>query len=906
VTQSPRTSRSERVYRALLLLYPRDFRRRFGDDMCEVFRDRLHHDGDSIARVWLRTAADVVASVAREHLRSLRIALFSPPPETPRATPGDSMLSTIAKDARHALRMLANAPTFTAVAVLIIAIGSGAVTTIFSAANALILRPLPGVVEPHELVDIGRTSESGQGSLSPSYPYYANLRDDNRTFDGIAAWTIVPLTVSSGAEGMTATGNLVSGNYFDVLGARPALGRFFSAEENRTPGTHPVVVLSHGFWQRRFGGDSAIVGRDVGVNGQRFSVVGVAPPEFGGVTPVMRVDAWLPMMMAEQLGQGAGILANRGSGWLVLFGRLKEGVSPAQAQADLSGVASAHASEDPGDMRGYTGIAISRVTGFPSFMSGVITRFVSILLAVAAIVLVIASVNVAGMLLVRATARRREMAVRTALGASRGRLVRQLLTESVVLFVAGAGGGALLAIAATRMIGRVSLDVDVPLSADFTPDYRVLAFTLGVALLTGIVFGLAPALQATRADQNASLRNDTPGGGRQRSRLRDTLVVGQMAVSLILLVAAGLFVRALERAQDVQPGFETRGVAAANIDVGTAGYDEARARAFHDELRSRLTNTPGVSAVAYARHLPLTGSSSGTNFSVEGYVGPEASGGDNGVNVNFAVVSDGYFDVIRLPLVAGRGFAATDGPGTPQVAVVNETFARRFWPDGTAIGKVLRSGSTPVTIVGVARDAKYTSLGEEQRSFVYLPLAQNWTSRVHLMVRGDGDASSLAPAIRQAVLAGDRLLPSPEVTSLQSAASVTLLPQRIAAGVTGAMGALGLLLTAVGLYGVVAYSAGQRTREIGVRMALGADRGRVLRLILGGGMRLVVTGIGLGVVLALAATRVLQGFLFGVSPLDPLVFTVIPLGLAAVALLASFLPARRAAAANPLTALRGD
>jgi predicted permease len=900
-------SRSERAYRALLHLYPRDFRRRFGDDMCDLFRDRLRHDEQHPARLWLHVAPDLIGSAAHERMRALHDGLLKPRQHTPLLSrSGDSMLETIVNDVRLTLRMLRKTPAFTAVAILVIALGSGAVTTIFSAANALVLRPLPGVREPRDVVDIGRTTENGRGSLTPSYPFYRNIRDENRTFDGVAAWTILSLTVSTGAEGTTAFGNMVSGNYFNLLGVRPALGRFFSTEEDRTPGTHPVIVLSNGFWQRRFGGDSSVIGRTISVNGARYTIIGVTPLEFGGLMPIARVDAWVPIMMAAQLGQGDNALSSAGSGWLMLFGRFRDGVSVEQARTDLSAIAKAHIAEEPRDMGRYTGIAISRVTGFPADASGPIVGFVTILFVISLLVLIIASINVAGMLLARATARRREMAVRIALGASRRRIIRQLLTESVVLFLAGATAGTLLAIAGTRAFGRVELNVEVPLSVEFSPDYRVLLFALGCALLTGVIFGLAPALQATRADQSVSLRSDTPGGGMRRTRLRNALVIGQMAVSLLLLMSAGLFVRALGRAQRVEPGFDPGNVAIATIDVGTAGYNEARARVFYDELRARISGIPGVSAVSYAPMLPLTGSSSGTNFTVEGFTPPGSNASDNSVNFSFARVGPGYFDVIRMPLVAGRGFEAADRQDSPGVAVVNEGFAREFWPSGSAIGKTLRRDGTPITIVGVTRDAKYSSLNEEGRPFIYVPVSQDWSSRTNLLVRTSGDPLAFASAIREAVRTGDPLLPIPEVSTLHAATSVSLLPQRVAAGVTGAMGALGLLLAAVGLYGVVAYSASQRTREIGVRMALGADRGNVLRLIVREGMRLVVAGMGIGMVLAFGITRVMTGFLFGVSPIDPLVFAVIPVSLGAIALLASYLPARRAASASPLTALRGE
>jgi predicted permease len=632
----------------------------------------------------------------------------------------------------------------------------------------------------------------------------------------------------------------------------------------------------------------------------------VAPRGFTGVIPVIRTDAWVPLMMAEQLGREKNALANAGSGWLMLVGRLKDGATIDASRAELTAVAKAHLAEEPEDLRVFTGIAMSRVTGFPADASGAIYGFVALLFAASALVLVIASVNVAGMLLARATARRREMAVRIALGAGRGRLVRQLLTESVVLFVAGALGGVIIAVGGSQLFGRVQLPVEVPIGIELTPDFRVLAFALGSALLTGLVFGLAPALQATRNDPSVSLRSDSAGAGARRSRVRSVLVAGQMALSLLLLMAAGLFVRAFDRGQRVDPGFERAHVATAPVMVGTAGYTEPRARLFNDALRERLLAAPGVTAVSFTRWVPLTNERAETSIIVDGFTPPAGRSRDGAVDVDFGIVSPDFLDVMRIPLVRGRSFAATDDSAAVQVALVNETFVKRYLADRESIGSTFKNDGATVTIVGVVRDAKYSSLDEDARPFMYLALAQNWRSSSNVLVRTTGDAASLGPIIRDAVRAVDPLLPVPDVITMENATSVVLLPQRIAAMVTAIMGLLGLTLAAVGLYGVVAYTASLRTREIGVRLALGAPGGSVLRLIMRDGMRLVAIGMAIGLLLAAVLTRVMTRFLFGVSPLDPLVFAVIPLALAGVALLANFLPAHRAAATDPVVALRAD
>jgi predicted permease len=611
-------------------------------------------------------------------------------------------------------------------------------------------------------------------------------------------------------------------------------------------------------------------------------------------------------MMAGQLGRDAGSLTSAGDGWLTLFGRLNAGASIAQVRSDLGTIAAAHLAEEPRDFSAFAAVKVTRQTGFPSDASGAIYAFVMLLLGISSLVLVIASVNVATMLLARATARRREMAVRIALGASRSRLVRQLLTESVVLFVGGAVGGVLIAVWSTRLFSHIPLPAEIPLAADLSPDLRVLAVALGTALVTGVLFGLAPALQATRNDPSNSLRSDTAGAGMRRSRMRNALVIGQMAVSLLLLMSAGLFVRALARGQHVDTGFETSHVALAQLDVSTSGYAGIREQGFYDNLRRRLQSVPGVTAVSYARWAPLTGSSSGTRIGIDGYVPPPGESHSGEVDVSFDDVAPDYFAVFRMPLVRGRGFRITDDSAAPHVAVVNEAFAAKYWPGSDPIGHVLRFDSVATTIVGVARNAKYSSLNEPLRPFVYVATAQNLRSGTNLLVRTTGDAAALAPVIRNAVLGIDPLLPAPTVSTMDAATSVSLLPQRVAAMVTAVMGILGLLLAVVGLSGVVAFTVSQRTREIGLRMALGAGRANVLGLILRDGMRLVLVGVAVGMLLALIATRLMTAFLFGVSPLDPLVFAVIPLGLAAATLVATYLPARRAAGTDPLVALRSD
>lgn len=816
------------------------------------------------------------------------------------------MFASLTQDLRYALRMLRKSPVFTIVAVTVIAVGTGAVTTIFSAANSIVLRPIPGADVPSQLVDILRTRDNGNGSLTASYPYYLKLRDGTRSMSGVAAWGMIPLTMSAGTEGVSALGNIVTGNYFNVLGVKPALGRFFAADEDRTPLTHPVVVMGHGMWRERFAGDSSILGRTIRINGHPFTVIGVAPPGFRGVFTPLKTELWVPMMMQPLLRSG-GDLTNANAGWLQTFGRLKDGTTRDVARTDLARLTTemvASGAENADFMR-YNNVKLARLSGLPSEAGTAVFGFMALLLVAAGLVLMIASVNVAAMLLARAVGRRREMAVRLALGAGRHRLVRQLLTESVLLFLVGAAGGIALATQGTRALERIDFHAEVPIALDLAPDARVLAFALLVALVTGIVFGLAPALQASRLDLNDPLRSDTAGSGSRRSRSRSVLIVGQVAFSSLLLVTAGLFLRALDRGERVDPGMDVDNVAVASFDAQTYGYDEAKARAFYRLLKERLQVLPGVEVVSSTRILPLSMSDMGIDITVDGYRDPRPEGG-RGIPTSFAAVDPDYFKVTRIPLLAGRGLQSTDDASAAHVAVVNQTFARQFFGASDAVGKTFRIDSTVVTIVGMARDAKYSTLTEDPKPYLYLPAAQRWSSSQNVLVRTRGDAAQVMPALRDVVRQIDGSIPLPTTQTLRQATSVVLLPQRVAAGVMGALGMVGLLLAAVGLYGIIAYSVTQRIREIGVRMALGAQRADVLRLVVGDGMRLVGIGMVIGLALALGATRVMRSFLFDVSPSDALTFVAVAALLAATALLASYLPARRAAAVPPTLALRQE
>jgi len=816
------------------------------------------------------------------------------------------MLESLKMDLQFAARMLRKSPLFTIVAVGCISLGAGAVATIFSAMNAMVLRPLPAAADATRLFRIERKEPGKPDGISASYPYYEYLRDNASSLDGLVAWGKTSLSLrSSGAEMGTAVyGNFVSGNFFSVLGVRPALGRFFVPDEDRTELTHPVIVVSEGFWRAHLGADSSVVGKEIWVNGNRFTLVGVTPAEFQGTDAPIQTDAWLPLRMRALIAPNADPLSSVSAIWLRTAGRLKPGVSPEAVSRELSQLTvqlKAQGSE-PSWMDKYTDARFSRLMGLPPDATSWLAQFLGILLAAAALVLLIASVNVASMLSARAMARRREMAVRAALGASRGRLIRQLLTEILLLFVFGAAGGMALAYGATAALERLPVPAELQFSLEISPDLRVFAFALGLSLITGVIVGLIPALRAARADVSARLRDGAAGATGRRTLMANTLVVGQLALSLVLLVGAGLFVRALERGNTLNPGFDAGGVITAQLNTDSWGYDEAKARAFFTALRARIAALPGVTAVSYTTILPLALRSSFDNIQVDG-VGI----GDDGIQVHNLEVSGDYFSALRIPVVAGRELGATDKAETAKVAVVNETFAKRFWPDGSALGRTFRYANNPITIVGIARDAKYASLNETTPPLVYFPVDQQWRPHLALMVRATGgDTRTLAPAIQEAMRVIDPSLPRPNVMSLRDAMSLGLMPQRVAAMVTGVLGGAGLLLAVVGLYGIIAYSVSRRTKEIGIRLALGARSVDVLQMILREGMRLAASGVVIGLLLAGGASRIIASLLFGVSPLDVLTFSGMALLLASIALFATWLPARRAAAANPMAVLRGD
>lgn len=818
-------------------------------------------------------------------------------------------MGTLRQDFRYAVRTLLKRPGFVVLAVLSLGLGIGANTAIFSLVNLVLFRPLP-VAAPEQLYSVAVRGRD-DGVLAFSYPNYVDFRDRNEVLAGLIVHRFAPMSLSRNGQNERVWGYLVSGNYFDVLGVKAALGRTFTSDDDRTKLASPVAVLSYGCWRRRFGGDPSVVGRDVLINSHSFKVVGVAPEGFVGTEMIYTPEIWVPMMMQPWIEPSYNWLDARGTQNIFATGRLKPGVTRAQAEASLNLLAAQLGREYPDENEGQRIELVSPGFIIPALRSGFVS-FSWVLMAAVGLVLLIACTNLANLLLARAAERRREVAVRLALGASRWRIVRQLLTESLLLAVVGGAVGVALAVWMLDLVAAFQPPVDFPLTVDLRVDWRVLAFAFLASLVTGVLFGLAPALQAAKTELVSALKDAALQSGMRRSRLRSGLVVAQLAFSLVLLVAAGLVVRALQQVQTMSPGFDVRNGLLASVDLGLQGYDQARGLNFQRQLVERVEVLPGVKAAALTSFVPLSLNYSATSIFVEGQAPVR---GANVPTAMYASVSPRYFEAMGIALARGREFTAQDNEQSTRVAVVNETFARKFFPGANAveraIGKRVSSRGVDgpfVQIVGVARDGKYFHIGEDDRPFIYYPLRQEYEASVTLVVRSSGEPQALIGAVRGEVQKLDANLPVFGVKTMAEHLGLSYFPARVAAALLSSFGLLALALAGIGIYGVTSYAVAQRTREIGVRVALGARRRDVLRLVLGQGMVLIGIGLVAGLVVGLAAafalTRLMTNVLYGVSLTDPLVFALVVLLLVGVALAACLVPARRATKIDPMVALR--
>jgi predicted permease len=845
---------------------------------------------------------------------ALRRSVPAAPPEpvVAGAAPGASLVADLRRDLRYAVRVLQKSPGFVLAVTLTLGLGIGANAAVFTVVNTLLLNPLP-VVDTRELVavhTVDRTSAEGSESLWPlSFPNLEDLQQRNGVFTDLAAYTSVnALTWMNGRTPERIFAEVVTANYFETLGIRPVLGRFFLPEEGRGAGAHPVVVMGFAPWQHRFGGAPDVVGRTLVLNGTAFTVVGVAPERFRGVTAVFGPDLWIPATMAEQVLPAQQRRSLRDREALLFRGaaRLRPGTSRAQAEASLKAIAAELEREHPEANRGRS-LALRPLTevAFSGFGRQSAVFGSGLLMGIVAIVLLISCSNVANLLLARAAGRRQEIAVRLALGAGRSRLVRQLLTESVLLALVAGAAGMLVAGAGTRALtsflpGEVALNF-----VELQLDGRVLAFTLVLSLLTGLVFGLAPAWQSSKVDVALGLKEEarSAGASRRSVRLRSALLVGQVALSLVSLVTAGLFLRSIERAYEIDPGFETKRGGMLLISPGQAGYDRPRSEQFYLDARARVSALPGVESMSWATNLPFFARFS-RGVLVEGAEQPAQA--PRGAMTLVNRVDLDYFETIGVPLQTGRDFSHTDVEGSVPVAIVNEAFARRHWPDQDPLLRRFRFAGEERArqVVGVARNANYTALGEAPQPCVYLPLRQDFADAVVLYVRTRDDPANLLAGVQQEIRGIDPLLWVSDVRTMEKAVDQALFWARIGVGLLGVFGLLALGLASIGLYGVMAYSVSLRRREIGVRMALGARGRSLVALVLGQGLRLVAAGIGLGLLGALVVGRALSGLLYGVSPADPVSLAGAAVVLLAVAALACYVPARYASRVDPLVALR--
>jgi len=818
-------------------------------------------------------------------------------------------MENLIKDIRYGVRMLLKNPGVTTVAVITLALGIGANTAIFSGVSAFLMKPL-SVPNAAELIRPLEISEDRGLRDEFSYPDFLDYREQSTSFSGLAAEDMIQAAVDTENQNDVVWGQVVSANYFDVLQVKPILGRGFLTGEDKTAGANHVVVLSHSFWQRRMASDPNIVGKTVQLNDRAYEVIGVTPDYFVGTKFALALDFWTPISMAEELRRDPGLLAERDSHWMNVIGRLKPGVSVEQASAEFDTVA-ARLNQAYPDMRAATtkGQVLIETDGRWEDMGTVFKSASAIAMAIVGLILLIACANVANLMLARAAGRRKEIGIRLALGANRARLVRQLLTESMLLSIAGGGLGLLLAVWVTKLMeGFIPVLEYNIVSNFFALDSRALVFTLIVSLGTGLIFGLAPAWHSSNPELVPVLKGGAESARRKKRRglgLRNVLVVAQVALSLVVLVCGGLFIKSFRKAQTMDPGFDNANGLIVSLSPTLIGYEDDQSRQFYKQVLERVSHVPGVDAVSYARTLPL-GDSSNSNGPILKEV-ETLSKCSAGRVIMTNVISPGYFRTMQIPIVDGRDFDDRDQPKTQRVVIVNQQMAEMLWPGQSAVGKRITIGVDSKDlweVVGVVKTGKYRTLAEDPKPFYYYAMGQRRPAPTAMVVRAGVDPRSLVGAIRSEVQAIDRRVPLSGVKTMDEHKTYALWAPNMAASFSVAFAVVAILLSAVGLYSVMAYVVSQRTREVGIRMALGANRGDVMKMITRQGMRLAATGVVIGLVLSLALAQVLSSLLIGVSGYDVTIFILVPVLLSTVALVACYLPARRATKVDPLVALR--
>ena len=808
------------------------------------------------------------------------------------------------QDVRYSFRAIAKAPGFAAIAILTLALGIGANTTIFSWINSALLNPVPGLAKPSEVVAL-TLSKPGDTPFPFTYPDIEAMRDGQQSFTGIAACGFAQISLTGKGKPERVWGMVTSANYFDVLGVRPILGRGFLPAEDEKPEGAPVAVISYRLWQTHFGGNPEIVGQAIEINQHPYTIVGVTPAVFQGSQTGVRTEIWVPVMMEAQLNSLGDLLHDHHQFWLLAFGRLKPGVAREQAQQEMTLRLKPEAKNYPEEHKGHDTVTAYPLWRNPYGLNQFLSTLLPALMCIAGVVLLLACVNVANLMLVRSVGRRREIAIRMSLGASRWPLVRQLLVESLLLALAG-GAVALLITSWTAGTLMTFLPVteDIPLSLSIEADRTVLLAALVISVLTGVIFGILPALRSSGIAPVTVLKEDSgsTSGGLKKARLANGLVVAQISLSLLLLICAGLFIRSFLSAQQINPGFNPHNVLIASYDLFTARYSAASGAEFNRRLVAKLESLPGVQSVALSDRVPLGFGGGSTSVKPAGYV----SEANESMETAVAIITPNYFRTMQISMVKGRDFTLQDTTSSQRAVIVNETFVNRYWPHQEALGKQLYSDLSKewFTVVGVARDVKVTGLNEKPTPFLYLPLYQVYKANMTINARVNGDPLAFGKMIEQTIHELNADLVVFDVTSLELRDQFSSFGQRVAGTFVGAFGLLALVLAAVGVYGVTAYTTRQRTHEIGLRIALGAGKDDILRLVLGQGLRLTLGGVVLGLAASFALTRFLGSMLLGVTSTDALTFSCVAILLCAVALFASFIPARRAMRVDPMVALR--
>jgi putative ABC transport system permease protein len=812
-------------------------------------------------------------------------------------------VSTLWQDIRYGYRVLRKSPSFTIIAILTLALGIGANSTVFSWINATLLTPIPGMPHPSQVVSIVRGAPGDNEPLS--YLDFKDLRDRNHSFTGMTAFGLWPLSLTGQGKPIRIWGTVVSANYFELLGVRPMLGRGFLPGEDAAPNSAPVAVISYRLWQGHFAGNPSIIGTTIHIDTHPFKIVGVTPPVFQGSYSGLRTDLWVSVVMIPEFDPGgASMLKERGTSFLNVDGRLRPGVDRLQAQSELNALAQEIARQYPDVHKAKFQLTLYPLWRAPNGGNAFFSVLLPILMALAGVVLLLACANIANLLLARSVSRQKEIAVRLSLGASRFRLVRQLLIENLIMALAGGA----LALVVTLWTARRFMDLapssNLPVYVFVPVDRLVILATLFISIVTCCFFGILPALRASALNPVSILKDESGGiaRGRRKAWLSNSLAIAQISLSLLLLVSAGLFIRSFRAEQNFNIGLNPKKVLLESFDLYPSGYTEATGIAFDQQLLEKVRALPGVQSASIADWTPLGFSNSSDSFQPEGYVpGPHEV-----ISAGINIVSPGYFAVTQIPILRGRDFVPSDSSTSQKVVIINDTLANRYWRNQDAIGKRIKIDGGWATVIGIVRTTEYYDLNEKPHPFIYLPLYQFYTSDVILHVRTTNAPLASASAVTDTIHQLNADLPVYDISTLEERTKTASFVQHMAGTFVGAFGVLALILAAVGIYGLIAYSTRQRTHEIGIRMALGAQPGDVLRLILGQGMWLTGIGLTLGVLASLGLARLMSSLLFGVSASDPLTYIAVVLLLSFVALLASYIPARRAMRVAPMVALRHE